>query len=102
MEELSGMLLLRALEERQNRWIQAESEKYTPKIPGLSTTRHVIEKSKFSVATHCSICMEESKISDTSGKLICSHIFHWKCLDRWLRTSAICPICRKTVFKNNT
>lgn len=30
----------------------------------------------------------------TSRKLDCGHTFHTRCLDRWKRRSATCPMCR--------
>lgn len=27
----------------------------------------------------------------------CNHIFHIKCLETWVKTSSICPLCRITI-----
>lgn len=47
----------------------------------------------------CSICTE-SVLNKKIRKLSCNHIYHKKCLDRWLiRYKGInCPVCRKHVL----
>jgi len=41
----------------------------------------------------CAVCW--SGMTDTtSRKLDCGHTFHTRCLDRWKRRSATCPMCR--------
>ena len=42
----------------------------------------------------CIVCMEEFKRSSTCKEMPCKHIFHSRCLDKWLLTNANCPICR--------
>eukprot|EP00494_Astrolonche_serrata_P024042 UN24300 len=42
----------------------------------------------------CAICRDEIR----TGKILpCSHIFHLKCLQDWMRYRQICPICRKNL-----
>ncbi|KAJ8452702.1 hypothetical protein Cgig2_005038 [Carnegiea gigantea] len=43
----------------------------------------------------CSICLSEYSTYETLKMLPeCLHRFHADCIDEWLRTKAICPICR--------
>lgn len=52
---------------------------------------------KDSTATCCSICLADYKSSDTLRLLPdCSHLFHVKCVDPWLRLHPTCPVCRKS------
>jgi hypothetical protein len=57
---------------------------------------------------NCCICMErlhddlekdgdsdEVKVSTT----VCGHIFHYNCIVKWLRTSPVCPLCRRATTK---
>lgn len=46
---------------------------------------------------NCCICLGKYKIKDEVKQLLCSekHIFHKKCIDRWLSEyGSSCPICR--------
>ncbi|XP_010462720.2 PREDICTED: E3 ubiquitin-protein ligase At4g11680-like [Camelina sativa] len=47
----------------------------------------------------CCICLEtfgeEERI--VIRKLECSHVFHSKCIDKWLRVKSTCPLCQSLV-----
>ncbi|KAF9670667.1 hypothetical protein SADUNF_Sadunf13G0092600 [Salix dunnii] len=45
----------------------------------------------------CVVCLEEFSSSVKLTKLPCSHVFHKKCIFRWLRNSKSCPVCRAQV-----
>jgi hypothetical protein len=51
----------------------------------------------------CSICYEKVKPSEYIRELNCNHIFHKKCIDKWLllsmknKENINCPICRTTI-----
>lgn len=48
-----------------------------------------------STASCCSICLADYKATDTLRLLPdCSHLFHLKCVDPWLRLHPTCPVCR--------
>lgn len=62
-----------------------------PKLP-YSEAR--LQK-KDSTATCCSICLADYRSSDMLRLLPdCSHLFHVKCVDPWLRLHPTCPVCR--------
>ncbi|XP_062098140.1 E3 ubiquitin-protein ligase CIP8-like [Humulus lupulus] len=42
----------------------------------------------------CSICVENVLVGSEATKLSCAHIYHEKCIVRWLQTSKFCPLCR--------
>ena len=44
--------------------------------------------------TKCSICLEDFQCGDVVRTLPCFHSFHKDCIDRWLRSKSICPICK--------
>lgn len=45
----------------------------------------------------CSICLEEFKCRQHCRKFGCSHVFHKKCIDKWLTKNTQCPVCRACV-----
>ncbi|KRX71692.1 TRAF-interacting protein [Trichinella nativa] len=48
---------------------------------------------------NCSICLQHLDPKQSSA-LYCGHTFHLQCVQAWLRTSKVCPVCRSTVKKN--
>ncbi|KAG9129298.1 hypothetical protein Leryth_015674 [Lithospermum erythrorhizon] len=55
---------------------------------------------KFPGLSECAICLSEF----ASGELIrvlpkCSHVFHVKCIDRWLNSHSSCPNCRHCLIE---
>lgn len=44
--------------------------------------------------TSCVVCMCDFEARQILRVLPCSHEFHAKCIDKWLRTNRTCPICR--------
>lgn len=61
----------------------------------------LIFKTLMTNETSCSICFdsfqqEELKLFESSGSNFC-HLFHRKCLDKWLRENDSCPLCRERI-----
>jgi len=48
----------------------------------------------------CCICFEELN-NDLYHEKNCNNYFHNTCIDKWLQNKDSCPLCRKTLFKNN-
>lgn len=46
----------------------------------------------------CPICREKYCQGLYKRELSCHHIFHKKCIDRWLRKNTSCPVCKKYAF----
>ncbi|KAF8032137.1 hypothetical protein BT93_D1149 [Corymbia citriodora subsp. variegata] len=42
----------------------------------------------------CSICLEEFHRTEKVTELPCSHVFHRRCIIRWLEDKNSCPLCR--------
>ena len=43
----------------------------------------------------CPICLEKFKDNEFKRELKCNHVFHKKCIDKWIKHQNTCPICRK-------
>lgn len=52
-----------------------------------------------SVLTHlsCSVCNDTYINGEYQRKLQCGHVFHKKCVDKWLKVNFTCPLCRQYV-----
>lgn len=45
----------------------------------------------------CSICLADYKATDVIRLLPeCRHLFHVKCIDKWLKAHPSCPVCRNS------
>lgn len=43
----------------------------------------------------CCICLAKYREKEEVRKLPCSHMFHLKCVDQWLRIISCCPLCKQ-------
>ena len=48
----------------------------------------------------CSICLEDFETGDDRTSLPCLHGFHTECVNRWLKSNGICPVCKTSVSTN--
>ena len=54
-----------------------------------------IKKNDIILNESCLICIENYKCNELKRILPkCKHCFHKKCIDKWLKKSATCPVCR--------
>ena len=60
------------------------------------------EKAKESSKT-CAICLCEFEVGEKVCALPCDdgHIFHTKCIEQWLETNSVCPVCRTFIALPN-
>lgn len=59
-----------------------------------------IKKDDKIINEQCFICMDNYKESELKRTLpTCKHYFHKKCIDKWLKKKASCPICRDCLIK---
>jgi len=49
------------------------------------------------LSQECSVCMQTYKFREYKRKLKCDHVFHKRCIDKWLKSNLSCPICRKDI-----
>ncbi|XP_008803038.2 E3 ubiquitin-protein ligase At1g12760-like isoform X2 [Phoenix dactylifera] len=49
----------------------------------------------------CCICLSSYDDGVELRELPCSHHFHCTCIDKWLRISATCPLCKFNVIKRS-
>jgi hypothetical protein len=45
----------------------------------------------------CCICHDDINMNDIIRQLICNHIFHVNCIDKWFVNKSTCPKCRKEI-----
>ena len=43
---------------------------------------------------YCIICMEPILKKNIVSKLQCGHIYHYDCLNKWVKKKKNCPVCR--------
>lgn len=59
-----------------------------------------IKKDDIILNETCFICMDNYKCNEYKRILpSCKHYFHKKCIDKWLKQKASCPICRDELLK---
>ncbi|KAF9763092.1 E3 ubiquitin-protein ligase RING1-like [Nosema granulosis] len=47
-------------------------------------------------STNCSICLVEFRTHSKTITLLCTHLFHSKCIIPWIKEHKRCPCCRTT------
>lgn len=46
----------------------------------------------------CPICFEDYKVGEEVSDLpVCNHMFHSRCIEKWLSQNPLCPMCRTNV-----
>ncbi|KAL2475974.1 RING/U-box superfamily protein [Abeliophyllum distichum] len=49
--------------------------------------------------TECCICLAKYRDKEEIRQLPCTHIFHLKCVDQWLKIISCCPLCKQGLEK---
>ncbi|KAI6690829.1 hypothetical protein NL676_027657 [Syzygium grande] len=50
----------------------------------------------------CSICLQDFECEDEARRLPnCRHLFHLRCIDKWICKQRSCPLCRSPVVQVN-
>jgi len=58
-----------------------------------------IKKGCNKINEDCLICLEKYREKELYRELPkCKHFFHKKCIDKWLKLNAVCPICRNILI----
>jgi len=50
----------------------------------------------------CPVCFTTFADGDRLRILPCKHAFHQRCIDEWLDRNASCPLCRRSIFADDT
>lgn len=76
-------------------------ESTVPKVCGMSQQDiadvPVVEYIPGQQQETCTICLSDFAEGDRLRSLSCSHQYHQKCLDEWLRRCNRCPLCMRSV-----
>ena len=51
--------------------------------------------------SRCVICLEDFVIDDEVSTLQCLHLFHQKCIEKWIKKKLWCPICKYEISVNS-
>lgn len=107
MERLQREIELRSLEDEQLNSVLLASreefdatdaiEKNESAVLNSSSQKYSSIKIKKKREELCCICMEHFSCNQEVYWLSCTHIFHNKCLDEWVRYKNECPTCRNTI-----
>ncbi len=49
---------------------------------------------------HCVVCLEPVEKNDKYF-LPCTHYFHRKCIEEWLRHKHVCPTCKRDIYRTD-
>lgn len=60
-------------------------------------TRKVKADENLGEQKRCQICLEDFGDGDDVKTLPCLHIYHQKCIERWLNTDNSCPVCKTPI-----
>lgn len=52
-------------------------------------------------APKCLICLAPYEAGNEVRSLLCLHQFHKSCVDQWLQTNAVCPVCKFHIASEN-
>ena len=74
---------------------KSSSTKQQPGKGGNSAHRHEDNKDS------CAICLDDLKTGQMVKALRCSHKFHEKCINNWLKQKLLCPLCKEKIDLNN-
>ncbi len=81
-----------ALSTPRGAWAQERDEREGLSTPQVDAS---LRRVLFTRGAECSVCLGPH--ARTAAELACGHSFHRQCIERWIRISANCPICRATV-----
>lgn len=56
-----------------------------------------LEVKKCEEESKCSICFKNIKKDSNIPVIKCSHVFHKKCLKKWIKINNNCPLCREII-----
>lgn len=76
---------------------EEEGVRRTPPVINFDKLNKFIVNKSNLPSDECPICLDAFKVRQHCRRLGCTHIFHKKCVDRWLAKNPRCPVCRTCV-----
>lgn len=71
---------------------------FPPNLPMTKCEMKFIKKKVIKRSgSSCIVCLDKYQENQIIRILPCNHIFHYKCLKPWLKTSSFCPLCRTNI-----
>ncbi len=61
----------------------------------------IIKKVIINIIESCCICLDDIRVNTIAGQLKCEHIFHIHCIKEWCLNNNTCPLCRKSIYKQD-
>lgn len=77
-------------EERVRRHMELDENRFGVNINDYP----LVNSSKIPVGKECYICLKQFKRNSKVRQLPCKHMFDEKCLQPWLKSNSVCPVCR--------
>ena len=70
-------------------------------IINLLPVSDIEEESKMPSELKCVICLEEFGVGDKFTALPCLHLFHFECIESYLKTKMQCPVCKLEITQES-
>jgi len=73
------------------------------KRPGLTSfelqrlDKVTVSEEQAEAENACTICLEGFAAGSKATQLACGHLFHTRCIERWLSDHVVCPLCRSHI-----
>ena len=67
-------------------------------VPWQKEGSRTITPAQEAEAVNCAICIDVLKSGQMVKALNCSHKFHSKCINDWLKVKLKCPLCKSSVI----
>lgn len=69
-----------------------------PSLDTINRTTQIVSGTSIPAESTCAICQDRIEQTDTARKIIvCQHVYHQHCIDRWFLRSVYCPTCRHDI-----
>jgi len=89
--------VLRMMRQNEERQVQGAQDDTIEALPTRTYAAAEASEDVPKEENNCQICMEDFEDGDELRTLPCFHLFHAKCVDKWLKVNSICPTCRHKV-----
>jgi hypothetical protein len=63
------------------------------------STYNRFKKNDSDIGKECVICTDLFRLNEGKRTLVCGHVYHKKCIDKWiLDYKTTCPLCRQKIL----